>query len=602
MPSNKQRLQNLKSIFFPAPMTTKDKPDDSPRFSLPYKEWQSWLRESVKLSYDRKRQYKDYMEMDRDSVEIEAALDIYADDATNYDWTRKTNVWIESGDSEIKKEGKKLIETLKLKENLWAIARALAKSGDNFERPIFARNPDGTPIIAGKTHGISQIKWADPRHIDRVEDRFSRLRGFRDGDPWYKKATDEMMKKKELSKSFQDEKKRVRRDPWDIIHFRMLGKDRGTMYGSAMIEAARNLWKYLELLNEVIMITRLSRAATRRIYYVDVGEKSSDPASWKTLKFWRDKMKKRVWIDPASGEYRSIHDPRSPSEDLFWPVRGQKSASRVEEFPGIVDVKAIADIEFMWTRLFIALKIPPAYFNFSREGMGGGMGSVTTAARTLAMQDIRYARTIKRLQKDLVAGLHRLFDIHFALIGMPVQKFKGKYDVVLTPVSTEEEIQRNEVMSGQLGLASQMGELVDRMGANREEVLKFTLTHILSLSKSDVKKFMKKDKSQEQQPGGGGMGGFPGGGGQQQQPQGPEGGGEQPPEGGEKQPPEGEKQQAGEEDIDVTLYNVNRVAKQLLEDPVLFEEFTKLYEESVTPERGQVYDDFPLPTQQDKDK
>jgi len=458
-------------------------------FTSPHKElddWLKWLRDTVDEPVNRKRKYKEYERMDEKSIEVSAALTMYANDATAIDWNSGTNLWIESRDNELKRIGEELFDALDMPNTLWAITRDLCKYGNNFERLIFPRNNKGIPLIGpGNTYGISQTRWANPKYIDRVENRYAKLMGFFDSDPWHHKVTKDMVKKGELDPIFQDAKVSSKRKPWDIVHFRLLGKDRASKYGTAMIEEVRVIWKYIDLVTEVLMVTRLSRAPSRKVFYVDVGDSTGNEEAWEIIRFWKQMLKKDHWINPHTREFRSLHDPRSPSEDLFWPVRGQKSASRVEEWPGLVDVKEMADVDLLWTRLFAGLKIPPQYFGFS---LGGNALSTPNTARTLTLQDLRYARSVGMVQIGILMGLHRMLDIHFSLLGMKKDRFKGAYNVRLAEVSTDEEYQRNEILSSKLSQAAQWADLVDRLEANKGEVLQFVLSKILRLPNKDVKK------------------------------------------------------------------------------------------------------------------
>jgi len=460
-------------------------------------EWLKWLRGEVEVYTDRKRKYKEYERMDDKSLEISSALGMYASDATAIDWNMHTNLWIEARDRKIKAEGEALFDALDMPNMIWSIARNLAKYGDDFERPIFARDKNCDPVIGGGTNGIVQIRWANPKYIERIEDEYSKLKGFLDSDPWHHKVVKKMVKTGALDQKFNDARNVSKRRPWDLIHFRLVGKGRNMKYGGAMIEDVRAVWKYLDLITEVIMVTRLSRGPSRKVFYVDIGDRTPDEEAWDIIKFWKQMMNKDHWLNPQTGEFRSIHDPKSPSENLFWPVRGQKSASRIEELPGLTDVREMADVDLLWTRLFSGLKIPPEYFGYR---IGGGGLTTPNNARTLTLQDMRYARTIKTLQVAILRGIHRMLDIHFSLLGWSEDSFKGKYNVMLSAVSTDEEFQRSELISSKLSQASQWADLVERLNANKEAVLKHVLTKVLNLTKTEAEEISEPPPPPPQEP------------------------------------------------------------------------------------------------------
>jgi hypothetical protein len=209
------------------------------------------------------------------------------------------------------------------------------------------------------------------------------------------------------SLKFVWKEKNMEFNTWEVAHFRILGDDRKLPYGTSMLEKARRIWKQLLLSEDAMMIYRVSRAPERRVFKVFVGnmdDKDVDAYVQRTAsKFKRDQI-----ADPKTGNVDMRYNQLAVDQDYFIPVRDVTQTNPIETLPGGTNLAEIADIEYIQKKLVTALRIPKAYLGFE-EAVGDG--------KNLSLLDIRFARTINRIQKSMIAELNKIAIIHLFLLG-----------------------------------------------------------------------------------------------------------------------------------------------------------------------------------------
>ena len=199
---------------------------------------------------------------------------------------------------------------------------------------------------------------------------------------------------------------------WQVAHFRILGNDKYAPYGTSALESSRRIWRQLMLLEDAMMAYRVVRSPERRVFYVDVGGLPETEVESHMQRIVTQ-MKRNQVIDQETGRVDLRYNPMSVDEDFFIPVRGGTSNTRIESLPGGTYTGDIDDVKYLRDKLFSALKIPASYLTQGEEG--------AEDKTTLAQKDIRFARTITRLQRSVVSELEKIAVIHLYTLG-----YKGK--------------------------------------------------------------------------------------------------------------------------------------------------------------------------------
>jgi hypothetical protein len=322
----------------------------------------------------RNERYVDFDQMEFEPI-IASSLDIYADEMT-YHNELNNMINIECPNQEIKSTLESLYNNvLNVDFNLYGWCRTMCKYGDYF---LYVDIDDKI--------GVKSFIPLPPAEVERLE-------GEDPTNPNYVQ--------------YQWNSAGLTFENWQVAHFRILGNDKYAPYGTSILEPARRIWRQLHLLEDAMMSYRITRSPERRVFYVDVGNISPQDVEQYMQKVVTT-MKKNQVVDANTGRVDLRYNPLSIDEDYFIPVRGGES-TKIESLPGGTYTGDIDDVKYLRDKLFAALKIPQSYLSRS-EGADEDKA-------TLAQKDIRFARTIQRLQRSVIAELEKVGIIHLYTLG-----------------------------------------------------------------------------------------------------------------------------------------------------------------------------------------
>ena len=327
--------------------------------------------------------FYDYESMEY-TPEISAALDIYGEESTTVDQNGYM-LQIYSESKRIKSILTDLFNNiLDINTNLPMWIRNTCKYGDNF---VYLKLNADKGIV-----GCMQLPNIEIERLER-------------GMAAKSQNVEEPAETQGLR--FKWKVKDMEFNSWEVAHFRLLGDDRKLPYGTSMLEKARRIWKQLILSEDAMLIYRTSRAPERRVFKVFVGnmdDKDVEPYVQRVAnKFKRDQI-----VDSKTGNVDMRYNQMAVDQDYFIPVRDPAQASPIETLPGAQNLGEIADIEYIQKKLLTALRVPKAFLGFE-EAVGGG--------KDLSLLDIRFARTINRIQKCMIAELNKIAIVHLFLLG-----------------------------------------------------------------------------------------------------------------------------------------------------------------------------------------
>ena len=377
---------------------------------------QSLYNQSVYYEPTRMAAYYDYESMEF-TPEVSAALDIYAEESTTMS-EKGEILTIYSESDRIKTILEDLFQNkLDINTNLQMWARGMAKYGDDF---VYLKIDPERGII-----GVQQLPNIE---IERIEGAST------------KKAinTDSKVPSRELR--FQWKNKDLEFQAWEVAHFRLLGDDRKLPYGTSMLDKIRRIWKQLLLAEDAMLIYRTSRAPERRVFKIFVGnmdDKDIEPYVQKVA----NKFKRQPVSDPRNGQVDMRYNQMAVDQDYFVPVRDPGQTMPIETLPGAQNLGEIADIEYIQKKMLAALRIPKAFLGFE-EVVGDG--------KNLALMDIRFARTINKIQKSLIQELNKVALIHLYLLGMEDEL--NNFTLSLTNPSSQSDLLKIEMWKEKITL------------------------------------------------------------------------------------------------------------------------------------------------------
>lgn len=310
--------------------------------------------------------------MDMDPI-IASALDVYADECLVPSEFNKI-VTIKSDNDNIRDIlDNFLYEILNVKFNLWSWVRNFCKYGDFYLK-----------LHISPKYGIYMVEPISAYNVERIEN----------SHPTNKNYVKFQVRPTDTTQSETLEN-------FEIAHFRLLSDSNFLPYGKSMIESARRIWKQVSLMEDAMLIHRIMRAPEKRIFQIDVGNIPPSEVEQYMNKIIST-MKKVPYVDERTGEYNLRFNLQNMVEDFFLPVRGGDSGTKIDTLPGM-EFTGIEDIEYLRNKMMAALKIPKAFLGYE-EGLSG--------KATLAAEDVRFARTIGRIQNIIVSELTKMCIIH----------------------------------------------------------------------------------------------------------------------------------------------------------------------------------------------
>ena len=368
---------------------------------------------SIYYEPTRLASYYDYESMEF-TPEISAALDIYAEECTTPSEQGHT-ISIYSESARIKGILADLFNNiLDVNTNLPMWIRNCCKYGDNF---VFLKiDPEKGVIGCNQLPNIEMERTEGDSHLNRTDNDDAHKIEFK----W---------REKEISFS-----------NWEVAHFRLLGDDRRLPYGTSMLEKARRIWKQLLLAEDAMLVYRTSRAPERMVFKVFVGNMDDKDIEAYIQKV-ANKFKRDIVVDPANGNVDLRMNQMAVDQDYFIPVRDPAAASPIETLPGATNLSEIADIEYIQKKLLASLRIPKAYLGFE-EVVGEG--------KNLALLDIRFARTINRIQKSIIQELNKIAIVNLYVLGF--EEELDNFTLSLTNTSTQGELLKIEQWKEKIAL------------------------------------------------------------------------------------------------------------------------------------------------------
>ena len=368
--------------------------------------------------------FKDYESMDSDGI-VSSALDIYADESTMKSEYGSV-LEITTDNENIKSILNNLFyDILNIEFNLWPWVRNMCKYGDFFLQ-----------LEINEKYGITNVAPLSAYDVARGE-------GLDEENPHYVKFVLEQGGDQHSAYSTQ-KPHQMELENFEVAHFRLLSDSNFLPYGKSMIEQGRKVWKQLSLMEDAMMIHRIMRAPEKRVFQIDIGNippAEVDNYMQKIL----NKMKKTPIIDQATGEYNLKYNMQNITEDFFLPVRGGDSGTRIESLPGL-SYEAVEDIEYLKNKMLAALRVPKAFLGYE-ESLG--------SKATLAAEDVRFARTIERIQRITVSELTKIAIVHLYSQGYQDADLVN-FELNLTNPSTIYETEKVELWNSKTQLASSM--------------------------------------------------------------------------------------------------------------------------------------------------
>ncbi len=392
---------------------------------------------NINYQYLRPQLYSEYDVMDQDAI-IASALDILADESTLKNDMGEV-LQIRSANEDIQKILYNLFyDVLNIEFNLWMWIRQMCKYGDFFLKLEIAEKYGVYNVIPYTAYHIERQEGFNPENPSDVR--------FRYAPDGMDNLSSGMYPVPGASSGNLKNETGIFFDNYEMAHFRLISDVNYLPYGRAYIEPARKLFKQYMLMEDAMLIHRISRAPEKRIFYMNVG--SIPPNEIETfMQKTISQLKRTEFQDNKTGDYNLKYNMQNMLEDFYIPIRGNDTTTKIETAPGL-QYDGIQDVEYLRGKLFAALKIPKAFLGYEEDIEGKA---------TLAQQDIRFARTIERIQRIILSELNKIALVHLYTQGYTDETLTN-FTIQMASPSIILEQEKIELLKSKTELSQQLLE------------------------------------------------------------------------------------------------------------------------------------------------
>ena len=389
---------------------------------------------NLNYQYLRTYLYSDYDLMDTDAI-VASALDIISDECTLKSDMGEV-LQIKSSDEDIQKILYNLFyDVLNIEFNLWSWTRQMCKYGDFFLKLEISEKFGVYNVIPYSAYHIERKENFDPENPSKVVFTYNPEGIYGGSSSGYYTTPNN-----------NSQANTIEFDNYEIAHFRLLSDVNYLPYGRSYLEPGRKLFKQYSLMEDAMLIHRIVRAPEKRIFYINVGSIPPNEVEnfmQKTI----STMKRTPFMDQKTGEYNLKYNMQNVMEDFYIPIRGNDQATKIDTTKGL-EYAAIEDVEYLREKLFAALKVPKAFMGYD-ENLSG--------KATLAAEDIRFGRTIDRIQRILISELYKIALVHLYAQGYRDEQMTN-FELDLTTPSIIYDQEKIALMKEKVDLAAQMME------------------------------------------------------------------------------------------------------------------------------------------------
>jgi hypothetical protein len=357
---------------------------------------------------------------------IASTLDIISDESTLKNEMGEV-LQIRSADDNIQRILYNLFyDILNIEFNLWLWIRNMCKYGDFYLHLEIADQFGIYTVTPLSVYDMVREEGQDPENPSAVRFRI---------DPMVIAMGGSVVDRP------KDKEGKITLQNYEVAHFRLLTDANYLPYGRSYIEPARKTYKQYVLMKDAMLLHRITRAPEKRVFTVNVGNIPPHEVDAYMQKLVQ-KMKKTPYIDQQTGDYNLKYNVQNMMEDFYLPTRGNDTATKIDTIKGL-EYNAIEDVHFLRDEMLAALKVPKAFFGFEKD---------LTGKATLAAEDIRFARTVERIQRIALSELYKI-----ALVHLYVQGYDGdalsNFDLSLTVPSVIYEQEKVALWKEKVDLA-----------------------------------------------------------------------------------------------------------------------------------------------------
>jgi hypothetical protein len=415
----------------------------------------------------RTQLYSEYDAMDTDAI-VASTLDILAEESTLKNDMGEV-LQIRSSDENIQKILYNLFyDVLNIEFNLSWWIRNMCKYGDFFLKLEASEKFGVYNVIPFSAFNIERQEGYDRENPTAVRFRYDPDGLAADTYGYFQVPN-------------QNSAGSVYFDNYEIAHFRLLTDVNFLPYGRSYLEPARKLFKQYTLMEDAMLVHRIVRAPEKRIFYMNVGGIPPNEID-NFMQQAITKMKRTPYIDQQTGEYNLKYNMQNLMEDFYIPVRGNDSSTKIDTLGGL-QYDGITDVTYLRDKLFAALRVPKAFLGYDENLQGKA---------TLAAEDIRFARTVEKIQRIMLSELYKIAFVHLYIQGYRDESLTN-FELSLTTPSIIYDQERIALLKEKVDLAAQIKD----SGLLPTDWIYDNIFHLSQDQYDEYRNLIREDKKRE---------------------------------------------------------------------------------------------------------
>lgn len=444
---------------------------------------------------------------------IAAVLETYAEDATEYSDNGRI-VWCESDDPETTKIITYFLDTMNIDKNVYKWVHSLCKYGDvylrlyresEYDDPVFhsgekqdgkgTLNEDIKIVAYDKKDKYAHYVEMAPNPAEIFElTKFSKTCGYIRAETFSYDKTDNLVlpryiyKFKKNDVEIFDAKTYVHgclednssRTPEEVSIFMDndseetdtgISSNYIVKRGQSLLYNVFKIWRELMLLENSILLNRITKSSIVRIIGVEVGDMPKEK-----VQLQLQKVKQLIEQKTAIKESKSMSeytDPGPIENNVYVPTHNGVGAITTAQVGGDVDVKSLADLDYFKNKFWGSVRVPKMYFGDTDDAAGFSGGE------SLSIISSRYAKMVKRIQNTTVQMITDMMNL--MLIDKGLSKYVNKFTIKMQPPATSEERDRRENLSNKIAVVSDIMNLLNDIedGSAKLRILKSLLSNVI---------------------------------------------------------------------------------------------------------------------------
>lgn len=264
--------------------------------------------------------------------------------------------------------------------------------------------------------------------------------------------------------------------------------------GQSLLYNVYKLWRELTLLENSVLLNRITKSSIVRVIGVEVGDMPKEMVG-PHLQGIKQMIEQKAAIDVGNG-MSEFTNPGPIENNIYVPTHEGVGNITTTQIGGDVDVKGLADLDYYLNAFYGSLRVPKQYFSQTDDSTGFNGGT------SLSVISSRYAKMIKRIQNTVCQAITDI--INLMLLDSGLDNYVNNFTIRMQSPTTQEEKDRSENTSTRVGLISDIMNLLADIESpiTKLKVLKSMLasavtnTEVTTLLADEIKKLESDEQEQ----------------------------------------------------------------------------------------------------------